>query len=271
MAERYSREPSVRTATDWRLSRESPRSRSSAKKAGRACNGERCSPCRSATPRLLSPVSRPGKILCVGQNYGDHLAEQGVDPPERPILFSKAPTCVIGPNDPIPLHPITSQVDYEAELAIVIGRRATRVTADDALTIVAGFTALNDVSARDLQFGDGQWVRGKSLDGFAPIGPHLVSVDDIGDPESLDIRCRVNGEVRQASNTRHLIFGVRTLIEFCSEAITLEPGDVIATGTPGGVGVFMDPPQFLGEGDVVEVEIERIGTLSNPVAAVALG
>ncbi len=217
--------------------------------------------------RLLAPISRPGKILCVGLNYRDHIDEQQLELPESPILFSKASTAVIGPGDPIPLHGITQQVDYEVELAIVIGRRVRGVSRDQAPEAVAGYTVINDVSARDLQFGDKQWTRGKSLDGFAPIGPAIVSPDEVGDPGTLDVSATVNGESRQASNTRQLIFGVPELVEFCAEAMTLEPGDVIATGTPGGVGVFMDPPTFLEDGDTVTVEVERVGRLTNPVEA----
>lgn len=217
--------------------------------------------------RLLAPISRPGKILCVGLNYRDHIDEQQLELPESPILFSKASTAVIGPGDPIPLHGITQQVDYEVELAIVIGSRVMGISRDEALEAVAGYTVINDVSARDLQFGDKQWTRGKSLDGFAPIGPAIVSPDEVGDPGTLDVSATVNGESRQASNTRQLIFGVPELVEFCAEAMTLEPGDVIATGTPGGVGVFMDPPTFLEDGDTVTVEVERVGRLTNPVEA----
>jgi 2-keto-4-pentenoate hydratase/2-oxohepta-3-ene-1,7-dioic acid hydratase in catechol pathway len=217
--------------------------------------------------RLLSPIARPGKILCVGLNYRDHIEEQGLEVPRSPILFSKASTSVIGPGDPIPLHLITDQVDYEVELAVVIGRRVRGISRGQALDVVAGYTVLNDVSARDLQFGDQQWMRGKSLDGFAPMGPAIVSADEVGDPGNLEIRAEVNGGLRQSSNTRQLVFGVPELIEFCAEAMTLEPGDVIATGTPGGVGAFMDPPTFLQAGDTVTVAVERIGELTNPVDA----
>lgn len=214
--------------------------------------------------RYLAPVPRPGKILGVGLNYADHAEEQGLENPDHPILFAKMPTAVIGPGDPIPLHSITEQTDYEAELAVVIGHRVRGVSASQALDAVAGFTILNDVTARDLQFSDRQWVRGKSLDGYAPMGPTLASPDTIGDG-ALAIRCYVNEELRQSSNTSRLVFDVPALVAFCSEAMTLEPGDVIATGTPGGVGVFMDPPRFLKSGDVVRIEIEGIGTLTNPV------
>ena len=221
---------------------------------------------RSAA-RILAPVSRPGKILCVGLNYADHLEEQGLEAPDHPILFAKMPTSIVGPGDPIPLHDMTSQLDYEVELAVVVGSRVRGVTREDAFDAVAGYTVLNDVSARDLQFGDGQWMRGKSLDGYAPMGPALVSPDEVGDPGNLNVQTWVNGELRQASNTGNLIFDVPHLIEFCSEGMTLEPGDVISTGTPGGVGVFMDPPQFLREGDQVVVSIEKVGELRNPVAS----
>jgi 2-keto-4-pentenoate hydratase/2-oxohepta-3-ene-1,7-dioic acid hydratase in catechol pathway len=215
--------------------------------------------------RFLAPLSKPGKILCVGLNYWDHVQEQGLHPPDHPILFAKMPSALIGPGDPIPLHGITTQTDYEAELAIVIGKRSHGVSKEKALDFVAGYTVLNDVSARDIQRSDGQWVRSKSLDGYAPLGPALVSTDEVGDASILDIRSYVNGELRQDSNTKNLIFDVTTLVAFCSEAMTLEPGDVIATGTPAGVGVFMKPPRFLQAGDVVTIVIEGIGELSNPV------
>ncbi len=222
---------------------------------------------RLSEGRLLCPIARPGKILCVGLNYKDHIEEQGLELPGNPILFSKASSAVIGPGDPIPLHSITEKVDYEVELAVVIGRRVRGISRREALDVVAGYTVINDVSARDLQFRDQQWMRGKSLDGFAPMGPAIVSPDEVGDPGSLGVRTEVNGELRQASNTSQLIFGVAELIEFCAEAMTLEPGDVIATGTPDGVGVFMDPPTFLKAGDTVTVSVERVGELTNPVGA----
>jgi 2-keto-4-pentenoate hydratase/2-oxohepta-3-ene-1,7-dioic acid hydratase in catechol pathway len=213
---------------------------------------------------LLAPLPRPGKVVAIGRNYRAHAEEEGVDPPPAPLIFAKWPSSVIGPHEPIRWDPIlTRQVDYEAELAVVIGRTARRVSVDDALAHVFGYTALNDVSARDIQFGDGQWVRGKSLDTFCPIGPALVTTDEIGDPQALAIACWVNGERVQDAHTSQMYFGVAEIVSYCSQAFTLEPGDVIATGTPSGVGVFRDPPRFLEDGDVVVVEIERIGRLEN--------
>jgi 2-keto-4-pentenoate hydratase/2-oxohepta-3-ene-1,7-dioic acid hydratase in catechol pathway len=213
--------------------------------------------------RLLPPVA-PGKIVAVGRNYREHAAEEDVAAPEDPLLFAKFPTAVIADGVDVTWSAsLAGEVDYEAELAVVIGRRARHVTEAAALDHVLGYTCLNDVSARDLQWHDGQWVRAKSLDTFCPLGPWIVTADEIADPGRLRIRCRVNGEVRQDASTADLIHGVAELIAFCSRSFTLEPGDVIATGTPGGVGVFRDPPVYLRDGDVVEVEIERIGTLRN--------
>jgi 2-keto-4-pentenoate hydratase/2-oxohepta-3-ene-1,7-dioic acid hydratase in catechol pathway len=215
--------------------------------------------------RLLAPVI-PGKVLAVGQNYLDHIREQGIDPPATPVLFPKFPTSVIGPGDEIRWTAgLTEQVDYEAELAVVIGRRASRVRAEDALGHVFGYTGSNDVSARDLQFGDGQWTRGKALDRFLPLGPAVVEIDEVPDPQDVPVRCRVNGDLVQDASTREMVFSVAELIAFISEGITLEPGDVILTGTPKGVGYFRDPQLFLAPGDVVEVEIGDFGALANPV------
>ncbi|HEY7826766.1 MAG TPA: fumarylacetoacetate hydrolase family protein [Candidatus Limnocylindrales bacterium] len=213
---------------------------------------------------LLAPVPRPGKVVAIGRNYRDHTTEEGVEPPTAPLIFSKWSSCVIGPEDEIRWDPVlTDQVDYEAELAVVIGRTARRVSPADALDYVLGYTCLNDVSARDLQFGDGQWVRGKSLDTFCPMGPVLVTADEIPDPQGLAISCRVDGRILQEASTADMYFGVAEIISFCSQAFRLDPGDVIATGTPGGVGIFRDPPILLGDGDEVVVEIERIGRLRN--------
>jgi 2-keto-4-pentenoate hydratase/2-oxohepta-3-ene-1,7-dioic acid hydratase in catechol pathway len=203
--------------------------------------------------------------VCVGLNYRDHAAETGKPLPERPILFSKFPTAVIGHEQPIVLPRVSDQVDYEGELAVIIGRRVKQIDREHALDAVLGYANFNDVSARDLQFGDGQWQRGKSCDTFAPMGPFLVTADEVGDPGQLGIRLRLNGTVMQDSNTRNLVFGVADLIAFISQAITLEPGDVIATGTPAGVGFARRPPVFLKAGDRVEVEIDGLGVLSNPV------
>jgi 2-keto-4-pentenoate hydratase/2-oxohepta-3-ene-1,7-dioic acid hydratase in catechol pathway len=214
--------------------------------------------------RRVLPISRPGKIVCVGLNYRDQAEEQGVDLPLRPLLFAKWPNALMGPGEPIALPRISRQVDYEAELGVVIGERCRRVPADRALDVVAGYICVNDVSARDLQSGDGQWTRGKSLDTFCPVGP-LTPASDVPDPQALRIRCVLNGTTMQDSSTSEMVFGVAELISFVSEAVTLEQDDLIATGTPAGVGVFRDPKVFLTAGDDVTVEIETLGSLTNPV------
>ena len=211
---------------------------------------------------FLPPVF-PGKILAIGRNYVDHAIEGGAEPPAAPLVFTKLPNSLNAHGQTVLLHPISSQIDYEAELAVVIGSRARRVSEEEALSYVFGYTLINDVSARDLQFGDGQWVRGKGLDGFAPLGPFVTTRDEVPDVHALKIEGRLNGEVMQSSNTSKMIFGVAYLVSYLSQAITLEPGDVIATGTPEGVGVFRQPPVLLKDGDVFEVEVEGLGTLSN--------
>ena len=213
---------------------------------------------------FLPPVY-PSKIVAIGRNYVDHAIEGGSEPPAAPLIFNKLPNSLSAHNAPIVLPAISEQVDYEAELAVVIGRRAKRVSEAEALDYVFGYTLINDVSARDLQFGDGQWVRGKSLDGFAPLGPFITTRDEIPDVQALNIEGRLNGQVMQSSNTSKMIFNVAYLISYISQGITLEPGDVIATGTPDGVGIFRDPPVLLKPGDVYEVTIEGLGTLRNPV------
>lgn len=223
-----------------------------------------------ATPEKkirLGRLFHPRNVLCIGLNYKDHAAEGGVPLPEKPVVFAKLTGCITGPGEPIVLPPDTKEVDYEAELAVVIGRKCRGVSTSDALKYVAGYTCLNDVSARDFQRGDGQWVRAKSQDTFGPMGPYLVTGEDIPDPQTLPIRCVVNGTTLQESNTDKMIFGVRELIAFISRGITLEPGDVISTGTPHGVGFARKPPIFLKVGDEVVVEIDGIGRLSNPVKA----
>ena len=217
----------------------------------------------AAEVKLLAPVLPPD-VVAIGLNYRAHADEGGMPYPERPVIFLKAGSSVIGPGEAIVLpHMTPDQVDYEAELAVVIGRTAKNVGEEDALKHVLGYTCGNDVSARDAQMKlDKQWARGKSCDTFCPLGPYLVQGID---PDLLDIRCRVNGKVMQESNTGDLIFGVRQLVSYISHNKTLRPGDVIMTGTPGGVGWARKPQVFLREGDVVEVEIEGIGTLSNPV------
>jgi 2-keto-4-pentenoate hydratase/2-oxohepta-3-ene-1,7-dioic acid hydratase in catechol pathway len=210
-------------------------------------------------------IGRPGKIVCVGLNYLDHAQEGGMELPKAPLLFAKWPNSLIGDGEPIVLPPEATEVDYEAELGVVIGTKAKRVSEADALEYVEGYICVNDVSARDLQFGDGQWTRGKSVDTFCPVGPRLVPREEIADPQQLGIRCIVNGEALQDSSTAQMIFSVAEIIAYVTRVITLEPGDLIATGTPAGVGVFRDPKVLLKDGDEVSVEIEGVGTLTNPV------
>jgi 2-keto-4-pentenoate hydratase/2-oxohepta-3-ene-1,7-dioic acid hydratase in catechol pathway len=213
------------------------------------------------------PIERPGKIVCVGLNYRDHAVEQGVPLPEAPLLFAKWPNALIGPGEPIVIPPLVTKCDYEAELGVVIGARAKDVSAENALDVVAGYICVNDVSARNLQFADGQWTRGKSPDTFCPVGPWLVPRNDVPDPQSLAIRAILNGEPVQESTTANMVFGVAELIAYIAQTVTLEPGDLIATGTPAGVGAFRDPPVFMQPGDEITIEIERLGSLTNPVIA----
>ncbi|TYB42310.1 fumarylacetoacetate hydrolase family protein [Actinomadura chibensis] len=213
---------------------------------------------------FLPPVRAPGKIVAIGLNYAEHAAEGGLDVPKEPVVFAKFPSALRGHGETVEWDPaVAAQVDYEAELAVVIGAPARHVSERDALGHVLGYTCLNDVSARDLQRDDGQWVRAKSLDTFCPMGPWLVTADEVPDPQDLAVRCRVSGELRQDASTADMIFSVRELIARLSRAFTLLPGDVIATGTPPGVGMASTPPRLLRDGDVVEVEIEGIGTLRN--------
>lgn len=216
--------------------------------------------------RLLAPVVNPQKVLAIGLNYARHAKEGGADPPKNPIMFAKTNNSIVGPDDVIRYSKDDStMVDYEVELAIVIGRRARRVRVADALDYVLGYTVCNDVSARDAQFADNQWVRSKSFDTFCPLGPWIVTADEIPDPQTLGLRCRVNGTTLQDSTTADMIFGCAELVSYLSRAITLEPGDVIPTGTPEGVGFARKPPVFLLDGDVVECEVDGIGTLRNSV------
>jgi 2-keto-4-pentenoate hydratase/2-oxohepta-3-ene-1,7-dioic acid hydratase in catechol pathway len=212
------------------------------------------------------PIDRPGKIVCVGLNYRDHAEEQGIDLPAEPLLFAKWPNALIGPGEPIVIPPLVAQCDYEAELAVVIGERVSRVSKENALEAVRGYVCANDVSARDLQFKDGQWTRGKSADTFCPVGPGLVPAAEVPDPHNLRIRAIVSGEVLQDSTTANLIFGVDEIISHTSQTMTLEPGDLILTGTPAGVGFFREPRRLLEPGDEVTIEIEGLGELTNPVA-----
>lgn len=213
--------------------------------------------------RLLAPVNRPGKIIAVGLNYRDHAIETKQEIPTSPVIFAKFPSSINGPDSDVVIPADDPQVDYEAELAVVIGRRAKAVSEAAALDYVAGYMPLNDVSARRWQFADKQWVRGKSCDTFCPTGPWLTTTDAVPDPHALSIRMRVNGTTVQDSSTSNLVFRVPALIQFISASITLEPGDIIATGTPDGVGVFRKPPVFLKPGDVMEVDIEGLGILRN--------
>jgi 2-keto-4-pentenoate hydratase/2-oxohepta-3-ene-1,7-dioic acid hydratase in catechol pathway len=217
--------------------------------------------------RLGPPITDPDKILCMGLNYRDHAAEAGLDLPTVPLFFAKFRNSLIGPRDQIVLPPASSKIDYEAELAVVIGSRCRDLAAADALDHVAGAMALNDVSARDLQGQVSQWTMGKAIDTFAPCGPALVLRDEISDLQGLGIRTRVNGQTLQDANTSLMVFGVAEAIAFLTRVMTLEPGDIIATGTPAGVGMARKPKVFLRDGDTVEVEIDEIGTLHNPVRA----
>ena len=214
----------------------------------------------------MLPIARPGKIVCVGLNYRDHAEEQGVELPVEPLLFAKWPNALIGPGDPIVIPRLVTQCDYEAELGVVIGTRVARVSKENAFEAVRGYVCANDVSARDLQFKDGQWTRGKSVDTFCPVGP-LVAAAEISDPHALRIRAIVSGEVLQDSTTANLIFGVDEIVSYASQTITLEPGDLILTGTPAGVGFFREPRRLLEPGDEVTIEIEGVGSLTNPVVA----
>lgn len=216
--------------------------------------------------KIMPPILNPSKIVCVGLNYADHCLEQNFEIPNSPVLFAKFPSALIGHEEPITWEPdSTRKVDYEAELAVIIRQRARNVSVEDAYSIVAGYTIANDVSARDVQFADKQWVRGKSFDTFCPLGPYLVTTDEVKDPHDLAIRCWINGELRQNSSTDQLIFKIPELLAFITKNCTLMPGDILLTGTPGGVGVFRDPPVFLKPGDVVEIEIQKLGRLRNPV------
>ena len=209
-------------------------------------------------------IQTPQKIVCIGLNYRDHAEEQGVDLPERPLLFAKWPNTLIAAGEAIHIPSISKNVDYEAELGVVIGRRASHVSVDDALDFVRGYVVANDVSGRDLQFSDGQWVRGKSLDTFLPVG-ELVPASEVPDPQSLPIRAILNGQTMQDSNTSNQIFGVADVVSFVTQAITLQPGDLIITGTPAGVGAFRDPPVWLQPGDEITIEIDGLGSITNPV------
>jgi 2-keto-4-pentenoate hydratase/2-oxohepta-3-ene-1,7-dioic acid hydratase in catechol pathway len=212
---------------------------------------------------LGPPIARPGKLICIGLNYRDHAEETKASLPEAPLLFSKPSNCVIGPESGIEKPPGEVKLDYEAELAIVIGRAARRLSTEDAPKAIGGYACFNDVSERVAQLSDGQWFRGKSFDTFGPFGPWVASVDEIEDPHSLGVRCLVNGEARQDSSTSELIFKIPEIVSYCSHAMSLEPGDVIATGTPAGVA--LGTGNYLEEGDIVTVEIDGLGSLTNRV------
>jgi 2-keto-4-pentenoate hydratase/2-oxohepta-3-ene-1,7-dioic acid hydratase in catechol pathway len=221
-----------------------------------------------AEARLHAPIAGPEKIIGIGLNYEDHAAETGADIPEKPIVFAKYPNTVIGPGETITIPPITEKADYEAELAVIIGRTARNVSESEALDHVFGYTNANDVSSRDLQFSEGgQWTRSKSIDTFCPLGPFIATTDEIEDPQDLSIRCILNGEVMQDGTTSKMIFSVAELVSFLSQGMTLVPGDVIVTGTPPGVGSARDPQVWLKDGDEVTIEIEGLGALTNPVEA----
>jgi 2-keto-4-pentenoate hydratase/2-oxohepta-3-ene-1,7-dioic acid hydratase in catechol pathway len=217
--------------------------------------------------RFGPPIPDPSKIVAIGLNYLDHAKEQGKQPPERPLLFAKAPSCLIGAGDPIVIPPQEPKVDVEAELCVVIGRRARHIRVDEAHEVILGYTIFNDVSGREAQYSDKQWFRGKSYDTFGPCGPWIVTADQIPDPQALPIRSFWNETRMQDSNTSQLIHGIYPLIAYITMQMTLLPGDLIATGTPAGVGVFRDPPQFLKAGDRARIEIDGIGTLENPLVA----
>jgi 2-keto-4-pentenoate hydratase/2-oxohepta-3-ene-1,7-dioic acid hydratase in catechol pathway len=215
--------------------------------------------------QLAAPILRPPKFLAIGLNYADHVAEAGLERPEFPTVFNKQSTCVVGPRDPVHLPRVSSALDYEGELGFVIGRRCRHVPRARAHEVIAGYLVVNDVTVRDWQFRTPTWTMGKSFDSHGPLGPWLTTPDEVGNPHSLRLRTWVNGELRQDSNTKQLIFDCFALVQHLSTAFTLEPGDVVTTGTPSGVGVAMKPPQLLRAGDVVRIEIEGLGELENPI------
>lgn len=215
---------------------------------------------------LRAPIQTPQKIIGIGLNYHDHADEVGLPKPEEPLLFAMFANAIIGPEEDILIPEMSDQIDFEAEMGVVIGRRGRHIPIGETLDYIAGYTIVNDVSARDLQFSDNQWIRGKTFDTFAPIGPCMVTTTDLADGDGLTITLRLNGETMQTSNTRNLIFKVPELVSYTSRVLTLEPGDVIATGTPSGVGFSRKPPVFMKPGDIVEIDLEGVGTLRNRVA-----
>ena len=219
------------------------------------------------TARLHAPVPRPGKIVCMGRNYAKHARERGAEVPTQPIFFLKSNNTICGPGEPIVLPPDSSQVDYEAELAVVIGKRGKNIPEERAYEHIAGYMMLNDVSARDMQSADKQWFRGKSCDTFAPTGPWIVTRDEVPDAHRLRISLTLNGQTMQDSNTSHMIFKIPYLVSYLSRTLTWEPGDILSTGTPEGIGASRTPPVFLKPGDTVSITVEQVGTLTNPVGA----
>jgi 2,4-diketo-3-deoxy-L-fuconate hydrolase len=215
--------------------------------------------------RIGCPIHAPSKIICLGKNYAEHAKEGGFENPDKPLIFCKTPNALNGPFDPIILPKSSGQIDWEVELAIIIAKEGKRIRKTEAWDYIAGFTIMNDVSGREAQFSDSQWFRGKSFDGFAPVGPLIVTPDEIGDVNNLRLTAKVDDEIMQDGNTRDMIFDVSTIIEDISEDITLIPGDIISTGTPAGVGIFRDPPVVLKPGNVVECYIENIGAIVNKV------
>ncbi|NCO43343.1 MAG: hypothetical protein AUJ96_31175 [Armatimonadetes bacterium CG2_30_66_41] len=220
-----------------------------------------------ADVKLEAPIPNPANLVCLGLNYEDHAAETNTKLPEKPLLFGKATSSITGPYDPVVYNPLVERMDYEVELALVIGKTAKAVAAADAYDYIVGYTCFQDISARCCQFGDGQWFRGKSFDTFGPMGPWLVTKDEIADVHNLNISCAINGEVRQSSNTKHLHAKVPDTVAYVSSFMTLQPGDVISTGTPSGCGEFVDPKRLLSVGDVIETRVELIGELRNEVVA----
>lgn len=219
----------------------------------------------SKTAKITAPILNPDKIICIGLNYKDHCQEQKIPFPKTPILFSKFSTAIIGRDANIVKPSVTKQLDFEGELAFIIGKEGKHIKQAEAMDYVAGYTIFNDISARDIQFSDKQWLRGKTFDTFAPMGPYLVTKDEIGDPHNLNIKVNVNGKIMQDSNTSNMIHKIPSLVSFISQVVTLHPGDVIATGTPSGVGVFRKPPVFLKAGDKISIEIDGLGQLTNSV------
>lgn len=219
--------------------------------------------------KVGAPITNPGKIICVGHNYREHILEMGRELPPNPVIFAKYANTLIGPEEDIPFYPISQELDYEAEFTFVIGKRAKNVSEEEALDYVAGYTITNDVTYRDIQRRTLQWLQGKTVDGTAPMGPYLITTDELPDASNLEVVLTVNGEERQRSNTKNLVFTVQKMVAFLSNLMTLEPGDVVLTGTPGGVGFARDPQVFLQDGDVVKVEIDKIGYIENKVKTVA--